>query len=543
MNNLLNKKIKDKIKLLDDIDKQYISKVEIKKRKNEIPFKKEEPNIYMNSIEIMKNSKKENFDKVYSNFILSGDILGHNYNSKKRNNSINNNNYDKYPTNEDTKYDNVEERLYNYGKYIKNKIEVQRQMENSKIKNSAKPKINKTRNITEKKESRYNQNYKNDINKDNSILNKTNNKSNEKNKNNKNNKSINNIIDINNFTYHPKLNKRSLILAKKMEPSSIRLNKKRKMETEEDLKPKNYYINLYQHKKDNTPRKITEKKKDSKNKSIYDKMNNLYLRGIEQRQKKEKKISENKIKKENEYKEYSYMPNINKIIPYYSHKNRIKKNLNINININGNKKKGSNSKREYKKNIYEKNFEWKKNIVKENIKKKVINEEKIKTLCTFHPKITENSKQPKSNKKLLNKVLEQMNDYVLKRQQNIKYKKSQENYRKKKLYENVDRYTPRSTIPHEFEFQTELREYSLGKNKNRSCENFHKNKNSEKKSFRDNENHFWFFKEDMSSNNYNSNISNINESNNTKEANNHNMQFDFIEAVNLLHDKLDKLNI
>ena len=101
------------------------------------------------------------------------------------------------------------------------------------------------------------------------------------------------------------MNKRSLILAKKMEPSSIRLNKKRKIETEEDLKPKNYYINLYQHKKDNTPRKITEKKKDSKNKnkSIYDKMTNLYLRGIEQRQKKEKKISENKIKKENEYKE------------------------------------------------------------------------------------------------------------------------------------------------------------------------------------------------------------------------------------------------
>ena len=201
-------------------------------------------------------------------------------------------------------------------------------VENSKIKNSAKPKINKTRNKTEKTETRLYPNYQNNIdNNNNSNLNKTNNKSNEKNKNKQNNKSINNIIDINNFTYHPKLNKRSLILAKKMEPSSIRLNKKRKIETEEDLKPKNYYINLYQHKKDNTPRKITEKKKDSKNKnkSIYDKMTNLYLRGIEQRQKKEKKISENKIKKENEYKEYSYMPNINKVIPYYSDKNRIKK--------------------------------------------------------------------------------------------------------------------------------------------------------------------------------------------------------------------------
>ena len=37
--NLLNKKIKDKIKLLDDIDKQYIPKVKSKTGKNNIPIK------------------------------------------------------------------------------------------------------------------------------------------------------------------------------------------------------------------------------------------------------------------------------------------------------------------------------------------------------------------------------------------------------------------------------------------------------------------------------------------------------------------------
>ena len=42
--------------------------------------------------------------------------------------------------------------------------------------------------------------------------------------------------------------------------------------------------------------------------------------------------------------------------------------------------------------------------------------------------------------------------------------------------------------------------------------------------------------------NYNSNISNMNESRGTKEALSH-IQFDFVEAVNILHDKLDKLNI
>ena len=59
-----------------------------------------------------------------------------------------------------------------------------------------------------------------------------------------------------------------------------------------------------------------------------------------------------------------------------------------------------------------------------------------------------------------------------------------------------------------------------------------------------NNEHFWFFKEEMNTNgyNYNSNICNFNESNGTKEANPH-IQFDFIEAVNLLHEKLDKLNI
>ena len=52
--NLLNKKIKDKIKLLDDIDKQYIPKVKSKTGKNNIPIKKENDDEYINSFEKMK---------------------------------------------------------------------------------------------------------------------------------------------------------------------------------------------------------------------------------------------------------------------------------------------------------------------------------------------------------------------------------------------------------------------------------------------------------------------------------------------------------
>ena len=538
--NLLNKKIKDKIKLLDDIDKQYIPKVKSKTGKNNIPIKKENDDEYINSFEKMKKAQNENFDKVYSNFVLVGNILEQNYNNNKRNHSKSNNNYDKYPTKDDSsnfEYNNIGDRLNNYGKIIKSKIELQRRINDSKIKNKAKPIINQTRN---------NKNIKKNNSKSNSKISNNNNKSKSKQKS--SDKKIMNTKS--NFTYHPELNKKSLLLAKKLGPSSIRLTKKKKIQPEQELKPNIFYVNLNKHRQNNTSRKNTNNKDNNKNKNnnktIYDKMNNLYLRGIEQKQKREKKINEIQKSKEDEYKNYPYKPKINKIIPYYSTKNKIKKNLTIISNASKNKQ--IESKGEFKNNsIYEKNYEWKKKIEKENIKKKKISEEKIKNFCTFHPNISEHISHT-SNKKIKNKVLEQINTYVYKRRQNIKYKKFEENYKRKKFYIDGEGYTPRSTIPHEFEFQTELRERSLGKNKNRSCENFHinknnKDKNSFKKNLGNNE-HFWFFKEEMNTNgyNYNNNIYNINESNGTKEANPH-IQFDFIEAVNLLHEKLDKLNI
>ena len=538
--NLLNKKIKDKIKLLDDIDKQYIPKVKSKTGKNNIPIKKENDDEYINSFEKMKKAQNENFDKVYSNFVLVGNILEQNYNNNKRNHSKSNNNYDKYPTKDDSsnfEYNNIGDRLNNYGKIIKSKIELQRRINDSKIKNKAKPIINQTRN---------NKIIKKNNSKSNSKISNNNNKSKSKQKS--SDKKIMNTKS--NFTYHPKLNKKSLLLAKKLGPSSIRLTKKKKIQPEQELKPNIFYVNLNKHRQNNTSRKNTNNKDNNKNKNnnktIYDKMNNLYLRGIEQKQKREKKINEIQKSKEDEYKNYPYKPKINKIIPYYSTKNKIKKNLTIISNTSKNKQ--IESKGEFKNNsIYEKNYEWKKKIEKENIKKKKLKEETIQKLCTFRPLLDEKALE-KPNKKYLDKVFEQINSYVMKRRQNIKYKKSEENYRKKKFFIGGERYTPRCTIPQEFELQTEIRERSFGKNKNRTCQNFHLNnnrsKNSDKKSFGENENHSWFYKEEMSTNgcNFNSNISNVNESNGTKEAFSH-TQFDFIEAVNFLHDKLDKLNI
>ena len=93
--NLLNKKLNDKLKLIDEIDKEYMLKA--KNNNND-----DKTNNNMNSMKIIKNSQIENFDKIYSNFsdekIIS--FYDGSINLKKFSNS--NNNCDKVPTNENS---------------------------------------------------------------------------------------------------------------------------------------------------------------------------------------------------------------------------------------------------------------------------------------------------------------------------------------------------------------------------------------------------------------------------------------------------------
>ena len=147
----------------------------------------------------------------------------------------------------------------------------------------------------------------------------------------------------------------------------------------------------------------------------------------------------------------------------------------------------------------------------------------------------------------MSKILEQMNDYINKRRKNIQYKRNEESYKYKRLYGSGNKYEVKSTIPQEFELETEIRNRYMKKNKNRSCDDFHKQnylleQYSDKKSISNESNHkYWFFKEKMMNNKSNSHSHSNTRSNN---KNNETVsQFDFIEAVNMLHDKLDKLNI
>ena len=570
--NLLNKKIKDKLKVLEDIDNQYITNI---KNENNNMKKHNKINDNLSSIDIIKRTNNENFDKIYSDFFLKENTyLFNKGGTNKKGYSLSNNNFDNL-TKEDSieknknndpiknisseKYNinnngtkkqyytgtgiDVADRLNNHGAFIKNKIKNQRQIQDNEIKRLMKPK-GSTRsgsNIKnpEKISERLYLNYKKNIvkkNKDNSVDNNS-----------------NNISNPTNFTYHPKLNKNSILIAQKLEPSFIRLNKRKKTKDKDlenkknevlnlyggalinnnkDKKNINYSLSLINNNNNHNHNHNNSNKKNKDNKNILEKMNNLYLRGIEQNQKKAKVYNEHQKKKEDEYKNYSFKPIINKNSPIY--------NRNSNYIIDNKKK--NNSKKE-KSNIYKKNYEWKRKIENEINKKKEKRDETINSLCTFKPTIIEYNYH--NNEKNISKVLEQMNEYVNKRRQNIKYKKNEEQYKNKRIYGSGSKYVVKSTIPQEFELETEIRNRDMNKNKNRSCDNFHTKKNnllleqnSDKKCINyKNNKKYWFFRE---------NTNNCYSHNNTRVNNQYNetlSQIDFIEAVSLLHDKLDKLNI
>ena len=557
--NLLNKKLIDKLKILDNIDKQYM--LNIKSRKNN-GLNDKNNDIKNNN----DNPKKENFNKIYSNFFdekkfsyYDGKILMQNYflsnnncdkeptnensiekeknesfsqkgliktNSLDKNLSNNDGNNDNYIINEDQNQNelnyevDVVERLNNYGNYIKQKIENERERQYYQIQQRMKPEIlPRSKNISRnnKKVDRFEQRYKKNI-------------SNNKNKknlleSNSISKSTSNFNQNSTFSYRPKLNKKSLLMAKKFESSFIRLNQKKKIKNSIEIKPETYYGKLYEkslftnkssksighNNKNNLSLSGGVAKRKEGGKTIYEKMNNLYLRGVEQRHKKEKSIEENKKKKQEEYKKFTFRP---KLFKNSSFTSQIKKNNNS------------------KNNIYNKNIEWKKKVENE-IKKKKDKKEKVEIqLCTFKPQLCETKYH--NNDKLIYRALDQMNFYITKKKENLKHKNSEEEYKNKKLGIDLDDYVARSTIPMEFDLKTEKRGKDWSKNKNKSCDNFHRNKiieqNSKNRLNNETENKYWFFKENI--NGYSCN-----------RICEPQMHINFVEAVNLLHDKLDKLNI
>ena len=169
----------------------------------------------------------------------------------------------------------------------------------------------------------------------------------------------------------------------------------------------------------------TSKKNKNKSKENDDKINNLikklYDEGLQNKRKKEVIYKENLLKKEEEYKKYSFHPE-NK---YKQKKEKSSKKKSISI------------KKLYD-NLYSKQIEWKKKRIKENSQKKKNEEEIYMSLCTFKPDIMK--EYIADDEKMIKRNLIDMNYYIIKRRNQIKYKKQDGfNLREyKKKNNNVD---------------------------------------------------------------------------------------------------------
>ncbi|MCQ2817581.1 MAG: hypothetical protein MJ252_09985 [archaeon] len=490
--NLLDQKIKEKFKLFSDIDKEVVNK---DKTMQIDPYKKktDPTNLHKINQKKMEERPGNQFDRIYSDFFVnnrfghpSGSVVnkdskssGKNYagggdyglnfggyddlnsngNTKKKgfykNKSAKNIGTDKnlkrnskkygseyYSTNFKSKNrssgnspsltksannpplpNNSGERLYNYGFYIQNKIEMKRQEEDQKMRKAMTPQINSKSKRMLSKNTPDRPNYKS--------LNSPGKKTESKNKLNNSN---------NQFVYHPKLNSRSLKIANKLEPSSVRLLKKKKKYNQNDsynfINNSNYNFNspYYNNR--------SSSKSSKRNLSTGNKGVELYEKGIELNKRKRKLLEDYKQKEDDEYKKkYSFKPTINKSSNILLNNQKV---------IEKNKKKADDE-------IYRKQKAWKKKLDYSNKRRKEKLDGILNKECTFNPDISH--LEIKNDDAFILKNLAQMNDYVNKRREILKRQKEEQEYRNKRLWQidQTKNFKMKTTVPREFYFESDTR--------------------------------------------------------------------------------------
>ena len=150
----------------------------------------------------------------------------------------------------------------------------------------------------------------------------------------------------------------------------------------------------------NKSKKLDKKEKKNKSKlennpKIQKLIDKLYNEGLEHKIKKELIYQENILKKEEEYKNYPYYPNY--------------------------PKKPNYSLSKLNEDLYSKQIEWKKNKDIENSKKKKYEDEIYLSQYTFKPNISR--EKISDDEDMIKRNLNDMNNYILKRRNQIRYKK------------------------------------------------------------------------------------------------------------------------
>ena len=560
---LIDKKLSEKLKLFELIDKKYGTPID------EISIKKRETASNTGSKDFLQKENHLNnelYDNIYSDFktnsyksyfyspsenTIDSNISKHyskltNYKYSIKNTKNNKSNLSpdrKLLTNENRNKivrsksninlkknisklqppNNSGNRLYNYGYYIKNKLNKKRELEEEKTRKQMIPKI-----LNRSKEIKRDPNFeerlyyaeKNDTN--DSIYNRKRTLSRE----NINYQNYNKTR----FTYHPKINRKSLLIASKLEPSTLRINRKKSNYSNygEDKTVIDYYSNLF---KDKTNYNY---KRNKINNNVSptcgnDKSNELYIKGMQDLKRKEQTYNENKLKKEEEYKNYPFKPKISK------------KHSSGGIKIELKKKNP-------KDDIYIKNKEWKKRLENENISKKKKFDELENKKYTFKPEISHINIE--NDVPFIMKNIQQMNDYVNKRRKILEQKKEEENYKKRKLGLNAINYNVKTTIPKEFNLKTEKRNKSNKKERDlniiKKKEKNNKRINSQAVimanniAIKSNNKGLSYFNKDLINEDFKNNFDNKGMKFNCSITQS---QQEFINAVNDLHNTIDKLNI
>ena len=150
---------------------------------------------------------------------------------------------------------------------------------------------------------------------------------------------------------------------------------------------------------------IKDKKNKSKenNNKINKIIKKLYDGGLKEKRKKELLYEQNLMKKNEEYKKYSFYPNQKK-------KKKAKSNKNKHIRLS-----------KLNENLYSKQIEWKNKKEKKFIEKKKENEEKYLKQFTFKPNLSQ--EEIVDDEKMIRRNINDMNNYIIKRRNQIRYKK------------------------------------------------------------------------------------------------------------------------
>lgn len=431
--NLLDKKIEEKLKFFEEYDKNISSSSKLHSR---IHQKKNSSEKIKENIK-KNNTNKNQYEHIYSDF---------EYNQKNSNSYYNNYSgivdlmYSSNPINksklesEKKNTQNLKEKIIDISSDIKN-IQIKKVVpKTNKNKNNNKKKIFQMEgtlpkpdiidrllkyglNLKKKKEmlkaqsdqvfknmanySFYSKNKNNiSLNKDKlfekSLYNKSSREEYDEEKKKKNEKEKENIN--NNCTFKPTISKKSLEIANKLEPSTTRLFKKKTNMDKKEIEKlaadnyKNLFLNNSYHN-----RHTKRKSKENGNRSV----NKLYNEGLENIKKRELKFQENNLKKNEIYKKYPFHP-----------KTLTKSHKSTNI-------------KQINENLYKKPFKRKTQKRLEYSKQKEIMENSYMSECTFKPNIIREIK--KDDVKMIKKYMKNMNNYVEKKRKKIEEDKKNVN--------------------------------------------------------------------------------------------------------------------